>query len=129
MSVAHGIAQPAAQFRGAGRSDEHDVDDGGRRHAADRRDAWQGGAPPGVQRAAGRGRFNHFLGGQGEEKHHPDVVDRELERVCDTGVAGVRQVRPDERDQRAEREDERMFDETSRSFCEARDTQGILCRA
>ena len=75
------------------RRPEHPADGGHQRH---------GGASRRVQRAAGRRRFDHFFCGKGEEERHADVVDDEVEVVREAHVALALEVRPDERDERAE---------------------------
>ena len=59
----------------------------GTQRGADRGDDRQQRAPPRVEHAARRRRFDHFLGHQREEEHHRDVVDGERDRVGEAVVA------------------------------------------
>jgi hypothetical protein len=63
-----------------------------------------------VQRSARRRRLDDLLGREREEEDHADVVDEELEPVGDGVIAAGGGIRPDQGDQSAERQDERVLE-------------------
>ena len=84
--------RPAArEFGMALQPDEPHVEERPGRTSRRRRPRRAGRPPPRMERAARRRRFDDFLGSQGEEERHPDVVHAE---VNDVGEALVAVVRP-----------------------------------
>ncbi len=66
-----------------------------------------------MQRTARRNGLDHFLGREGKEKHHRDVVDNEVECVAESLVARLVDVRPYKRGDRACYQETRVIDEAS----------------
>ena len=66
-----------------------------------------------MQRAARCNGLDDFLGREGEEKHHRDVVDNEVESVGEFLVARLVDVRPYKRGDRACYQETRVIDEAS----------------
>jgi hypothetical protein len=83
------------------RGHERDADGGNHR---------QQRAPPGVQHSARRGGLHDLLRHQAEEEHHGHVVDDEGSRVAEPEIAFRTGVGPDERNRRAQRQQQQVLE-------------------